>query len=85
MGVNKYTSILPLASRNKETCNHRRKKRGVKIGKYAIVFASTQLRLTKLRKYPIDPKAYLGRCSQHMFWLKNKNFFFSIMHSYLGA
>ena len=30
------------------------KKRGVK--KYAIVFGSTQLRITKLRKYPIDPK-----------------------------
>ena len=29
--------------------------------KYAIVFASTQLRITRLRKYPIDPKAYLGR------------------------
>ena len=24
------------------------------------VFASTQLRITRLRKYPIDPKAYLG-------------------------
>ena len=32
-----------------------------KVWKYAIVFASTQLRLTRLRKYPIDPKAYLGR------------------------
>ena len=31
--------------------------------KYAIVFASTQLRIARLRKYPIDPKAYLGRCS----------------------
>ena len=30
--------------------------------KYAINFASTQLRITRLRKYPIDPKAYLGRC-----------------------
>ena len=30
--------------------------------KYAIVFASTQLRITRLHKYPIDPKAYLGRC-----------------------
>ena len=35
------------------------KKRGVK--KYAIVFASMQLRITRLGKYPIDPKAYLGR------------------------
>ena len=30
--------------------------------KYAIVFARTQLRIARLRKYPIDPKAYLGRC-----------------------
>ena len=30
--------------------------------KYAIVFASTQLRINRLRRYPIDPKAYLGRC-----------------------
>ena len=38
------------------------KRRGVKKKrKYAIVFASTQLRITRLRKYPIDPKAYLGR------------------------
>ena len=26
-----------------------------------LFFASTQLRITTLRKYPIDPKAYLGR------------------------
>ena len=32
-----------------------------KIWKYAIVFASTHLRITTLRKYPIDPKPYLGR------------------------
>ena len=39
------------------------KKRGVKnYKKYAIVFASSQLRINRLRKYPIDPKAYLGRC-----------------------
>ena len=25
-------------------------------------FSSTQLRITTLRKYPIDPKTYLGRC-----------------------
>ena len=30
--------------------------------KEAIVFASTQLRITRLRKYPIDPNFYLGRC-----------------------
>ena len=34
------------------------KKRG---DKYAIVFASMQLRIARIRKYPIDPKAYLGR------------------------
>ena len=34
-----------------------------KYEKYAIVFASTQLRITKLHKYPIDPKAYLGCCT----------------------
>ena len=60
MGVNKYASTFPMASCNMKTCNHR-KKRGVKIWKYAIVFASTQLRITRLHKYPIDPKAYLGR------------------------
>ena len=27
-------------------------------------FASMQLRITTLRKYPIEPKAYLGRCFQ---------------------
>ena len=42
------------------------KKHGVKkIKKYAIFFASTQLRITRLRKYPIDPKAYLGRWKKH--------------------
>ena len=44
------------------------KKCGVKkIWKYTIVFASTQLRITRLRKYPIDPKAYLGRCKRVLF------------------
>ena len=33
MGVNKYASTFPMASCNKKTCNHR-KKRGVK--KYEI-------------------------------------------------
>ena len=60
MGVNKYASTFPMASCNKKTCNHR-KKRGVKNMKIHNVFASTQLRITRLRKYPIDPKAYLGR------------------------
>ena len=41
-------------------CNH--KKRGVKKQKYAIDFASTQLRIIRLRKYAIDPKAYLELC-----------------------
>ena len=59
MGVNEYASTFPMAS--KKTCNHRKKTWHKKIRKYAIVFASTQLRITRLRKYPIDPKAYLGR------------------------
>ena len=36
------------------------KKCGVKNMKIRNFFASTQLRITTLRKYPIDPKAYLG-------------------------
>ena len=60
MGVNKYASTFPMVSCNKKMCNDSKKKRGVK--KYAIVFASTQLRITRLCKYPIDPKAYLGCC-----------------------
>ena len=36
------------------------KKSGIKKYEYAIVFASTQLRITRLHKYPIDRKAYLG-------------------------
>ena len=63
MGVNKYARTFPMASYNKERCNHRKKTWRKKKWKYAIVFASLQLRITRLRKYPIDPKAYLGRCS----------------------
>ena len=65
MGVDKYASTFPMASCNKKTCNHR-KKHGVKKKKYAIVFASTQLGIIRLCKYPIDPKAYLGRCKVHL-------------------
>ena len=61
IGVNKYESTFPMASCNKKRCNHRKKTWRKKIWKYAIVFASTQLRITRLLKYPIDPKAYLGR------------------------
>ena len=62
MGVNKYASTFPMALCTKKTCNHR-KNRGIKkYEKNAIVFSSTQLRITRLREYPIDPKAYLGRC-----------------------
>ena len=63
MGVNKYANTFPMASCNKKSSNHRKRKRGVK--KYMKIrncFASMQLRITRLRKYPIDPKAYLGRC-----------------------
>ena len=61
MGVNKYASLFPMASScNKKTCKHRKKTwhKNMK-----IVFASTQLRITRLRKFPIDPKAYLGAIS----------------------
>ena len=59
MGVNKYAGTFAMASFNKKTCNHR-KNRSVK-KKNAIIFASTPSRITRLPKYPIDPKAYLGR------------------------
>ena len=36
-------------------------KKNMKIGLRNCFFASTQLRITTLRKYPIDPNAYLGR------------------------
>ena len=54
-----------MASFNKKNmvdiiCNH--KKRRVKKLKYAIDFASTQLRIIMLRKYPNDTKAYLELC-----------------------
>ena len=62
MGVNKYASTFPTASCNKKTFIHRKKTWRKKIRKYAIVLASTQLRITRLRKYTIDPKAYLGCC-----------------------
>ena len=61
MGVNKYATTFQMASCNKKMCNDRKKTLHKKIRKYAIVFASTQLRITRLRKYPIYPKAYLGR------------------------
>ena len=52
-----------MASFNKKTYVITAKKRWrKKYKKYAIVFAITQLKITRLRKYPIDPKAYLGRC-----------------------
>ena len=62
MGVNKYANTFLMASCNKKTCNQRKKRR-----KYTIVFTSTQLRITRWRKYPIDPKVYLGRCTQMVF------------------
>ena len=66
MGVNNYAGTFQMASFNKKMCNHRKKMWRKKILKYAIVFASSQLRITRLRKYPIDPKAYLER------WLKQR-------------
>ena len=48
--------------------------------KYAIVFASTQLRITRLHKYTFDPKAYLGRWSHkkdaRLIWVNKMNFIF---------
>ena len=58
MGVNKYASTFPMASCNKKTCNHRNKL-GVKNMKIRNCFC--KLRITRLRKYPIDPKAYVER------------------------
>ena len=40
-----------------------------------------QLRITRLRKYPIDPKAYLGRCML-IVPLKNGRFLLQIQHEY---
>ena len=51
------TGTFAMATHSKKTCVITVKKCGVKKEK----FASTQLRITRLRKYPIDPKAYLGR------------------------
>ena len=77
MGVNKYASTFPMALCNKKRCNHSKKNVVKKIWKYAIVFASTQLRITRLRKYPIDPNAYLGRCKRQLRlefnWINRQN------------
>ena len=56
-----YAGKFPMATFNKKNmvdiiCNL--KKRRVK-KKYAIDFASKQLRIIRFRKYPIDTKAYL--------------------------
>ena len=59
MGVNKYAGTFAMASFNKKTCVITEKI--VVLNKYTIVFASTQSKITRLRKYQIDPKAYLGR------------------------
>ena len=58
----KYVGTFTMALFKKKTCNHCQKGGVKKYKKYIIVFASVQLRITRLRKYPIDPKAYLGRC-----------------------
>ena len=57
-----------MASYNKKTGVITEKIVGSK--KYAIVFASTQSRIIRLRKYPIDPKAYLGRWMMIFFCFK---------------
>ena len=61
MGVNKYASTFSMASCTIRKRVIREKKCGVKNMKIRNCFASTQLWITRLRKYPIDPKAYLGR------------------------
>ena len=60
MGVNKYAGTFPMASFNKKTCNHREKKRGIKKYKNTQFFSIKQLRITRLRKHPIDPKLILS-------------------------
>ena len=52
--------------------------------RYAIVFASTQLRITTLRKFPIDPKAYLGRSSEDVFELGRISGLFSVYLERIG-
>ena len=58
MGVNKYASTFPMASCNKKRCNHRKKNVGYRKKNYENMQLFLQVR--RLRKYPIDPKAYLG-------------------------
>ena len=50
---------------NKKMCNQRERKTWRKNMKIRNCFCKycTQLRITRLGKYPIDPKAYLGRCN----------------------
>ena len=64
IGVNKYASTFRWLHAIRKGLITEKKTRRKKIWKYA----STQLRITRLRKYPIDPKAYLGR------WIKLLNF-----------
>ena len=67
MGVNKYASTFRWLHAIRKGVITEKKTWRKKIWKYAIVFASTQLRITRLRKYPIDPKAYLGRWTVAVF------------------
>ena len=60
MGVYNYASTFPMASCNKKRCNHR-KKRGVKNMKIRNCFCKYAIEDNQVRKYPIDPKVYLGR------------------------
>ena len=59
----KYVGTFAMASFNKKinVCKSLPKTWRKIYKKYAIVFASTQFRITRLHEYPIDPKAYLGR------------------------
>ena len=68
MGMNNYAGTFPMASFNMKTCVITEKNCGVKVFRNTqlfLHFASTQLRTTRLLKYPIDPKAYLGSCVGH--------------------
>ena len=61
----KYVGTFAMASFDKKTYVIAAKTWRKNYKKYAIVFASTQFRITRLRKYPIDPKAYPGRWSSY--------------------
>ena len=56
MGVQAHSRWLH-AIRKRVITEKTKRKKNMKVRN---VFASTQLRINRSRKYPIDPKAYLG-------------------------